>query len=146
MLRARCAPLITLCLAAVLLAACADLRASPPLAVALPNGYAIERDHAGQLTLVDRRGKALVAPVAAYAVDRQIVSGLTGPAPNVGSAYPNDTPVPASPDPRYFVLDTSSGRLETGLMLDAWKARLGQLGETNAPDLHVVVLPSESSR
>ena len=116
--------------------------ANPPLLVALPNDYHIERTRSGELVLENARGKALISPLAGYAVYGVIVTGLAGPEPHNDGSYANDTPLPESSEPRYFILDTSTGQLQSGLSAQDWKARLKALGTTDAPEIHAVILPS----
>src|SRR5688572_8380133 len=73
------------------LAACAH--AQPPTVIALPNGYYMEKDKAQQPRIVRKSGGVVVpGPIAAYAVDRQIVTGRVAPALRGAKSYPNDSP------------------------------------------------------
>ncbi len=80
-------------------------------------------------------------PIAAYAVNREIVAGCVGEWPRRSFAYPNETPFPDSPDCRYFILDTPSGRLEMDMDPQAWRARLGQIGAPESLQITAPVLP-----
>jgi len=115
--------------------------ANAPLLVALPNGYHIERVRSGTLVLENGHGKSLIAPLAGYAVYGVIVTGLAGTETHPDGSYANDTPLPESSEPGYFVLDTSTGKLQAGLSAQAWKSRLGELG-VSAPEIYAVILPS----
>lgn len=109
--------------------------------VALPNGHYLERDRAGNIQLVNRKGKKIVSePIAGYAVYRLIVTGLVGPEVSSSGAYPNDVALPETDEPRYFVLDTSTGRLEKGLTAADWKAKMAELG-VSSPAVKAPILP-----
>jgi hypothetical protein len=116
---------------------CATSR--PHFVVALPNGYYLRRDRSSQPSLVKRRGGTVLAgPIAAYAVFGNVVAGCVGHWPRRDFAYPNETAFPGSPDARYFVLDTTTGRLDRDLDEAGWKARLAALG---APRSFVITAP-----
>ena len=123
-----------------LLTACAT--ASEPFVVALPNGYYLQRDRDSNVDLVTRSGRTLVdGPIAAYAVANNVVGGCVGEWPPRAFAYPNETPFPDSPDCRYFILDTPSGRLETGLSPADWRSRLKEYGAPESLRITAPVLP-----
>ena len=145
MSRVRYAGALAICLGLLGFSHGAPAWAIRALAVALPNSYYIERDRSGQLVVVDRREKVILAPLAGYAVSGSIVTGLVG-APYDGKSYPNDTPLPPSPEPRYFVLDTSTGRLQSGLAEANWKAQLMALGIQHTPELYAAILPGAPGR
>jgi hypothetical protein len=125
--------------ATLLFAAFTVLAASQP-SIALPNGHRIQRDKATQLEVTNRKGKRIIAPITGYAVFGSIVTGLSGVEVKIPGAYPGDRPLPESKEAKYFVLDTKSELLETGLSLDAWKEKLKQLG-VNAPEVRAPILP-----
>jgi hypothetical protein len=125
-------------------AACAST--AQKFVIALPNGYYVERDKASNARIVKRTGGVVVpGPIAAYGVDRYIVTGLIGNVPTTGSSYPNDSPIRVTPElektTSYFVLDTTSGKLETGLKTAAWEARLQELGAKVAGGIRAPLLP-----
>jgi hypothetical protein len=94
--------------------------------VVLPNGYLIQRDKSKSPVIVKRSGgTVLKGAVDAYAVYRSVVTGS----------------IKSDDGAKYFVLDTSTGKLETGLAEDAWKARLKELGVTGSPEISPPVLP-----
>jgi hypothetical protein len=108
------------------LTACASSPSGP--VVALPNSYYLQPDKDLQTLLVRRDGRRILeGHVAAYAVSNQIVAGAVGDVPHK-RLYTNELPYTGGPDTRYFILDTSTGKLETGLDADAWHARLKALG------------------
>ncbi|MBX5461460.1 MAG: hypothetical protein IRZ28_10265 [Steroidobacteraceae bacterium] len=128
---------LTLCFA---VSGCATNRA--PFVVALPNGYYLQRDKAHQPQIVKRSGgTVLPGPVAAYAVYRELVTGCVCTWPKRAFAYPNESPFPGSPDARYFVLDTTNGRLEKDLDEATWRARLEALGAPKSLQITAPVLP-----
>jgi hypothetical protein len=96
--------------------------------VALPNSYYLQPDKDQQTELVRRDGhRVLAGHVAAYAVSGNIVAGALGEVPSK-RLYTNELPYAAGPDTRYFILDTSTGKLESGLDADTWHNRLKALG------------------
>jgi len=113
--------------ASLALGACASTNAQT--LVALPNGYSLQPDKAARSQIVKRDGRGVVpAPIAAYAVSGNVVTGALGePAPN-SHLYTNDLPFSGAPETRYFVLDTRTGKLDTNLDAVSWKKRLEQLG------------------
>jgi hypothetical protein len=115
--------------AAFVIAASACVSTGARSLVALPNGYSLQPDKNAQSEIVKRDGRrVLPGPIAAYAVSGKVVAGALG-APSASSRlYTNDLPFSGRPDTRYFVLDTTSGKLETNLDEAAWKKRLEQLG------------------
>lgn len=126
--------------ACLCLASCAT--AAAPFVVALPNGYYLQRDRASHVGLVTRSGRdVLRGPIAAYAVNKTLVAGCVGQWPRSSVAYPNETPFPDSADCRYFILDTESGRLETGLSPEAWRSRLRDYGAPQSLKITAPVLP-----
>jgi hypothetical protein len=112
----------------IALSACVHTRAEQ--VIALPNGYYLQPDQKGQTELTKRSGERVTSdPVAAYGVSGEIVTGAFGEEPRAGShSYLNDLPFSGSPQTRYFVLDTRSGRLDQNLDPAAWHRRLQELG------------------
>ncbi len=113
---------------ALSLAGCAATSA-PSAVVALPNGYYLRPDSEKQTELVKRGGRmVLPAPIAAYAVSATVVAGAEGAPSAESRSYTNDLPFEGKPDTRYFVLDTTSGKLDKDLDSAAWEQRLKELG------------------
>jgi hypothetical protein len=113
----------------LLLAACAT--SAGTAVVALPNGYYLQPDSKKQTELVKRGGKVVLpGPIAAYAVSATVVAGALGQPSPESHSYTNDLPFTASADTRYFVLDTSSGKLDNNLDSSSWEQRLKALGVT----------------
>jgi hypothetical protein len=113
-----------------------------PFVVALPNGYYLKRDSQSQIDLIRRGGRQVIrGPIAAYAVDHDVVAGCVGEWPARPSGYPNETLFPDSPDCRYFILDTVSGRLETDMDPQTWRAKLAQVGAPKSLPITAPVLP-----
>ena len=122
------------------LTACAS--APPPFVVALPNGYYLQRDRSSKVALVTRSGRTLVpGPIAAYAVANTVIAGCVGEWPPRPFGYPNESPYPDSPDCRYFILDTPTGRMETSLSPEAWRSKLKQYGAPESLRITAPVLP-----
>jgi hypothetical protein len=116
-------------LATVLTLGCASCATTPtgPVVV-LPNGYYLQPDKSDQSEIVKRGGeRVLEDPVAAYAVSGYIVAGALGPSPKGSSQYA-DLAFTGGADTRYFILDTTSGKLESNLDGAAWQRRLKELG------------------
>jgi hypothetical protein len=110
--------------------------------IALPNGYYLQPNKSGVLSLDTRSGKAVVpGPIAAYAVVRQVVTGALGEPPALHRHYTNDLPYKGGPDTRYFVLDTTTGKLDTGLDEAAWTMRMKALDLPAAVELHSPIFP-----
>jgi hypothetical protein len=108
------------------LTACAAAPTGP--VVALPNSYYLAPDKDLQTELVQHDGRrVLQGHVAAYAVSGNIVAGALGDVPH-RRLYTNELPYAGGSETRYFILDTASGKLESGLGADAWHARLKELG------------------
>ena len=104
--------------------------------VVLPNSYYLQPDEAGQTRLVKRDGKRLLpGTIAAYVVSGQFVVGALGATPLPGHQFTNDLEFAGTADTRYFILDTASGKLESGLDEAAWHKRLQELGQR--ADLHI---------
>ncbi len=104
--------------------------------VVLPNSYYLQPDKTGQTQLVKHDGSRLLSgTVAAYVVSAQLVVGAIGTTPPPGHQYTNDLEFTGTPETRYFILDTVSGKLETGLDEAAWHKRLQELGQR--ADLHI---------
>jgi hypothetical protein len=104
--------------------------------VVLPNGYYLQPDQGGQTKLVKRNGDRVVPDtIAAYAVTGQLVAGALGKMPGTGFQFANDLEFTGTADTRYFILDTSSGKLESNLAEQAWRSRLKDLGQRS--DLNI---------
>jgi hypothetical protein len=98
--------------------------------VVLPNSYYLQPDQAGQTKLVKHDGNRLVSgTIAAYAVSGQYVIGAEGTVPPPSHEITNDLDFTGKPDTRYFILDTVSGKLESGLDEATWRKRLKDLGQ-----------------
>jgi len=126
--------------ALTLLAAVSAAQAAEHPVVALPNGYYVERDRSAQFRIVKGHDRAVVGPIAGYAVYGVVVTGLVGNEKPPAGAYPNESPLPESSQSDYFVLDTTSGRIETGLSASALKARLAAAGVSAAPSIRAPIL------
>jgi hypothetical protein len=119
--------IIALAAVAAAIGACATTRTGP--VVALPNGHYLQPNKAAQTSLVKRTGaRVLPGPIAAYAVSKHIVAGALGEPHPLSRVYTNDWPFKGTPQTRYFVLDTSTGRLDSNLDEAAWRRRLDELG------------------
>jgi hypothetical protein len=104
--------------------------------VVLPNSYYLQPDDGGQTKLVKHDGKrVLPGTIAAYLVSGQLVVGAIGATPAPGHQFTNDLEFAGTADTRYFILDTASGKLESGLDEAAWHKRLQELGQR--ADLHI---------
>lgn len=104
--------------------------------VVLPNSYYLQPDEGGQTKLVKRDGKRLLpGTIAAYVVSGELVVGAIGATPPPGHQFTNDLEFTGTPETRYFILDTATGKLESGLDEAAWHKRLQELGQRS--DLHI---------
>lgn len=104
--------------------------------VVLPNSYYLQPDEGGQTKLVKRDGKRLLpGTIAAYVVVGELVLGAIGTTPPPGHQFTNDLEFKGTPDTRYFILDTTTGKIESGLDEAAWHKRLQELGQGS--DLHI---------
>jgi hypothetical protein len=104
--------------------------------VVLPNSFYLQPDTGGQTKLVKHDGTRLVAgTIAAYAVSGQYVIGAEGTTPPPNHEITNDLDFAGTPDTHYFILDTVSGKLESGLNEAAWRQRLKDLGQR--ADVHI---------
>ena len=113
---------------ALVLAACAATSAETAV-VALPNGFYLQPDKQKQTELVKRGGRVVLpAPIAAYAVSSTVIAGAIGAPTAESRSYTNDLPFAGTPETRYFVLDTNSGKLDKDLDAAAWEQRLKELG------------------
>lgn len=122
------------------MSSCAATATQP--VIALPNGFYLQPNKSGGLSLVKRRGSAVIpGSVAAYAVVRQVVTGALGEPPPLHRHYTNDLPFKGTADTRYFVLETTSGTLDSGLDEAAWKARLAALSLPADVELHAPIFP-----
>jgi hypothetical protein len=120
--------------------ACAS-RPSPAV-VALPNGYYLQASKGDELSRVKSNGRAVVpGPIAAYAVSRNIVMGALGAPPPLARTYTNDLPFKGDANTRYFILDTLTGKLVTGLDEAAWKMQLTSLGVQGPIEVHTPFFP-----
>jgi hypothetical protein len=121
------------------IAGCAS---APPPVVSLPNGYYLQRNRAGEINIVARRGGTTLGQnVAAYAVYRDLVVGATGFWEPRAGGYPNALPYKGTPDSRYFILETDSGHLQNGLEEATYRQRLKDLGAPAKLDITAPVLP-----
>ena len=110
--------------------------------VALPDGYYLQRDRASLVEIVNGNGRVVVpGPIAGYAVHRHIVTGCVANESRKSGSYPNDAPLGELADARYFVLDTRTGKITTGLNPADWKNRLKELDPTISADIWAPVLP-----
>jgi hypothetical protein len=129
-------------LAAVFLCVGACTAAPTGAVIALPNGYYLQPTKSGGLAIEKTHGREVVpGPVAAYAVVRQIVTGALGEPPPLHRHYTNDLPYKGGPDTRYFLLDTSTGKLDSGLDEAAWTARMKALNLPSPLELHSPIFP-----
>ena len=95
--------------------------------VVLPNSYYLQPDKGGQTKLVKHDGSRLLpGTIAAYAVSGQFVIGAMGAMP--AHQFGNDQEFTGTADSRYFILDTSSGKLESDLDEASWHKRFADLG------------------
>jgi len=110
-------------LVCVILSACATPWSKS--VVALPNGYYLRGNHAGDIWIIkgDSRS-ATTGPVAAYCVLNSVVAGALGVVPESYRAYTNDLEFKGTAETRYFILDTKTGHLESGLHEATWRMRL----------------------
>ena len=109
--------------------------------VALPNGYYMQPNKDAEASIVKRSGgKVLPGPIAAYAVYRHIVLGALGARSELSRSYSNDLPFHGGADTRYFVLDTSTGKLDTDLTESAWKQLLQQLGAPASLEIYAPLI------
>ena len=104
--------------------------------VVLPNSFYLQPDKDGQTKLVKHDGtRLLLGTIAAYAVSGQYVIGAEGTVPPPSHEITNDLDFAGTADTKYFILDTVSGKLESGLNEAAWRARLKELGQS--ADVHI---------
>ena len=123
-------PIRSLACASLLLVAMSAFAASVsgPVVV-LPNSYFLQPDKGGQTKLVKHDGSRLLpGTIAAYTVTGQFVTGALGVVPDSSRSFTNDLDFAGTADTRYFILDTSSGKLETDLDEATWHKRLQELG------------------
>jgi hypothetical protein len=123
-------PIRSLACASLLLFAMSAFAAavSGPVVV-LPNSYYLQPDKGGQTRLVKHDGSRLLpGTIAAYTVAGQFVTGALGVVPDSSRSFTNDLDFAGTADTRYFILDTSSGKLETDLDEATWHKRLQDLG------------------
>jgi hypothetical protein len=127
-------PLVCACLLLLTLNAFASSVTGP--VVVLPNSFYLQPDKGGQTKLVKHDGSRLLpATIAAYAVSGQYVIGAEGMTVPPSHEITNDLDFTGTADTRYFILDTVSGKLESGLNEAAWRQRLKDLGQRN--DVHI---------
>lgn len=113
-----------------------------PAVVALPNGYYLQASTGDELSIVKNNGRAVVpGPIAAYAVSRNIVMGALGTPPPLARTYTNDLPFKGDANTRYFILDTLTGKVVTGLDEAAWKVQLTSLGVPGPVEVHTPFFP-----
>ncbi len=135
--RSRCAALLAL---TVFVSACATTSAHS--VIALPNGYYFQLNKAQQPAIVKSRGSTAVdGPIAAYCVYKDFVIGALGASPAQPGVYRNDSPFKGGPDTKYFVLDTDSGKIDSGLDEAALKSRLTSLGAPATLAIYPPFLP-----
>jgi hypothetical protein len=116
--------LLAMLLAGSLLS-CATMPAR--LVVVLPNGFYLQPDAHGQSEIAKRSGSVVLpGPIAAYAVSGYIVAGALGQAPVASRLY-SDLAFAGGPNTQYFILDTTSGKLESNLDKAQWSMRLKDL-------------------
>jgi hypothetical protein len=85
---------------------------------------------------VKRDGTRLLpGTIAAYLVTGPIVTGALGETTATSRLYTNDLEFVGTAETRYFILDTSSGKLESNLDEATWRKRLQDLGQRS--DLHI---------
>jgi hypothetical protein len=114
-------------LIAVTLSATAASLSGP--VVVLPNSYYLQPDQEGQTKLVKHDGSRLLpGHIAAYLVFGQVVVGAIGDVPAAAHQFTNDLEFTGGPDTKYFILDTTSGKLEANLDAAAWHKRIEELG------------------
>ena len=100
--------------------------------VVLPNSYYLQPEKDGQTKLVKHDGSRLLpGHIAAYLVTGQMVIGAIGEVPPATHQFTNDLEFTGGPDTRYFILDTSSGKLEANLDEAAWHKRIQELGQSS---------------
>jgi len=120
------APATVAALFTLALASCATTPARP--VVVLPNGYYLTPDQNEQSEIIKRGGRVVLpGPIAAYATSRNLVTGALGMGPTAGRLY-SDQPYKGGPDTRYFILDTTDGKLQSNLDAMQWKDGLKALG------------------
>ncbi len=113
-------------LLAASIVSCATNPARP--VVVLPNGFYLQPDKDEQTQIAKRSGALVIpGPIAAYGVSGNTVAGALG-ATSSGSRVYFDLAFTGNADTRYFILDTASGKLETGLDAGAWHSRLKEIG------------------
>jgi len=113
-----------------------------PAVVALPNGYYLQASRGDELSVVKSSGRAVIpGPIAAYAVSRNIVMGALGKPPPLARTYTNDLPFKGDANTRYFILDTLTGKVVTGLDEAAWKMQLESLGVASPVEVHTPFFP-----
>jgi hypothetical protein len=104
--------------------------------VVLPNSFYLQPDQGGQTKLVKHDGSRLLpGTIAAYAVSGQYVIGAEGATPPPRHEITNDLDFTGAADTSYFILDTASGKLESGLNEASWRQRLKDLGQR--ADVHI---------
>ena len=130
--------LLIVALLAPFVASCASTQQKS--VIALPNGYYLQPDAKQQTEIAKRNGaRVLPGPIAAYTVSGEIVTGALGAPSAASRSYANDLPFQGSPETRYFVLDTTSGRLDRDLDATGWQQRLKDLGISAAPRLYAPI-------
>lgn len=130
------ASVVVFTLALISLVSCAT--AQTGLCVVLPNSYYLQPDKDLQTVLVRHNGRRVMkGHVAAYAVSGFIVAGAQGDY-HSPRYYTNAVPYTGGPKTRYFILDTTTGKVETDLTEDAWRKRLHELGVR--PDFEIYPL------
>ena len=119
---------ISLAFSMAAISGCASAASSSTPVVALPNGYYLQPDKSAQTVLVKRSGgRVFPATIAAYAVSGDVIAGALGATPPTARTCTNDCPFATTPETRYFVFDTATGKLDTDLDQAAWRRRLDEL-------------------
>ncbi len=83
----------------------------------------------------------MAGPIAAYDVEGNLVVGAVGKWPERGFSYPNEAPFADTPEAKYFILDTTSGQLESGLDPKSWRERLKTQGASETLKITAPALP-----
>ncbi len=97
--------------------------------VVLPNGYYLQPYEGTQSAIVKHGAKQpVVAPVAAYSVWQNVVTGAVGKVPPWTPLFADDRDFKGGPSTQYFILHTRSGKLQTGLTEADWRKDMQALG------------------
>ena len=119
----------------VLFSGCSDFK------IKLPNGYVLFRANATEIYIIDPKrivDRIIVFPhIEKYNVINTIVVG------NVVSA---EGEMKEYSDPGYFILETNTGKVTTGLTKDSWLLKLKELGVDSEPELKIPTIFSLNVR